>query len=113
MERLAKYRATIRQILKQYDRLLRQAEVPGVESHLLLDEERDEYALVKSGWADHKRIRGTVVHMRITDGKIWVEEDWTEDGVATDLLKAGVPPQDIVLAFQPPELRQLGEFAVA
>jgi len=45
--------------------------------------------------------------------KIWIEQDWTEDGIATELMKAGVPPEDIVLAFQEPEVRALGEFAVA
>ena len=50
---------------------------------------------------------------RLKDGKIWLEEDWTEQGIATELLKAGVPKEAIVLAFQPPEMRQLSEFAVA
>ena len=42
-----------------------------------------------------------------------IEEDWTEEGIATDLLEAGVPHEDIVLAFHPPEKRPLTDFAVA
>ena len=35
----------------------------------------------------------------------------TEEGITTDLLQAGVPKEDIVLAFQAPEERQFTEFA--
>ena len=35
----------------------------------------------------------------------------TEEGIATDLLEAGVPKEDIVLAFQPPDVRRFTEFA--
>ncbi len=42
-----------------------------------------------------------------------IEEDWTEGGIATDLLEAGVPKEDIVLAFHPPKMRPYTEFAVA
>jgi hypothetical protein len=52
-----------------------------------------------------------VIHIRLKDEKIWIEEDWTEDGIATDLLQAGVQSEDIVLAFHPPRLRQFTEFA--
>ena len=36
-----------------------------------------------------------------------------QEGIATDLLQAGVPKEDIVLAFQPSEARQFTEFAPA
>ena len=52
-------------------------------------------------------------YVRIRDGKFWIEEDWTEDGIATDLVRAGVPKEDIVLAFHEPEMRQYTDFAVA
>jgi len=47
------------------------------------------------------------------NNKIYIEEDLTEDGIATNLLVAGVPREDIVLAFHPPEMRPYTEFAVA
>ncbi|MEN8221606.1 MAG: element excision factor XisI family protein, partial [Pseudomonadota bacterium] len=39
-------------------------------------------------------------------------QDWTEDGIATELLKAGVPNNEIVLGFRNPKKRPLTEFAV-
>lgn len=53
-----------------------------------------------------------MVYLRIQNGKIWVEEDWTQ-GIVNDLLEAGVPHEDIVLGFQHPSKRLLTEFAIA
>ncbi|MBV7334817.1 XisI protein [Chloroflexi bacterium TSY] len=55
----------------------------------------------------------TPIHIDIIDGKIWIQYDDTEEGVATDLVEAGVPHNDIVLGFRPAEPRQYTEFAVA
>lgn len=53
------------------------------------------------------------VYVRIRDSKFWIEEDWTEDGIATDLVRAGVPKEDIVLAFHEPKMWQYTDFAAA
>jgi len=50
--------------------------------------------------------------VEIKDDKIWIERDGTEIGVASELVAAGVPKQDIVLAFHAPYKRQFTEFAV-
>lgn len=80
---------------------------------VLFDDEHQSYLLLDVGWYGDEYIHHTPIHLDIIDGKIWVQYDDTEDGVATDLLAAGVPPQDIVLGFRPPELRPYTEFAVA
>ena len=65
------------------------------------------------GWDKDERIKTVMIHIRLKDDKIWIEEDWTEDGVATDLLEKGVARKEIVLAFHPPNVRQYTEFAIA
>ena len=65
------------------------------------------------GWQDGERIKAISVYIRIKNGKIYIEEDWTEEGMANELLREGVPMEDIVLAFHAPETRKLTEFAVA
>lgn len=42
-----------------------------------------------------------------------MEEDWTEEGVATHFLTAGIPKEQIVLGFKHPEIRPYTDFAVA
>jgi hypothetical protein len=51
--------------------------------------------------------------LRIKDGKIRVEEDWTDAPIVEDLIEAGVPKEDIVLAFHPPEPQSLTTYAIA
>jgi len=53
------------------------------------------------------------VHVEIIGGKIWIQADWTERGVAADIEEAGIPKSDIVLGFQPPHIRPYTEYAVA
>jgi hypothetical protein len=62
---------------------------------------------------DRERIKEISVYMRIKNEKIYIEEDWTEEGMANELLTEGVPMENIVLAFQAPETRKLTGFAVA
>ncbi|MEK0185831.1 element excision factor XisI family protein [Microcoleus anatoxicus] len=46
------------------------------------------------------------------DGKIWIQRDRTEAGIGNELVAAGAPKEDIVLAFKAPYVRQFTEFAV-
>ena len=78
----------------------------------IFDRENDRYQLVYVGWQDERRVYGVVLHVDIIDGKIWVQQDGTEVGIANQLVELGVPKQDIVLGFDPPMMRDLTEFAV-
>jgi hypothetical protein len=63
------------------------------------------------GWRNQKRIYGPVLHLDIINGKIWIQQDGTEVGIANELIAIGVPKEDIVLAFHPPSMRKYTEFA--
>jgi hypothetical protein len=65
------------------------------------------------GWNAGQRVHFLLVHIDIVGDKVWIEKDNPEDGVATELVQAGIPKSQIVLAFQAPEVRQYTEFAVA
>jgi len=47
------------------------------------------------------------------EGKVGVEEDWMEEGVAMELWLAGVLLEEIGLGFYGPGVRQYTEFAIA
>ncbi|NJK73218.1 MAG: XisI protein [Oscillatoriales cyanobacterium RU_3_3] len=113
MDKLEYYRQLIRKILTEYYKLAAKSPNSNLENALIFDENRDHYLLVVMGWQGEERIKGNTIHVRLRDEKIWIEEDWTEDGVATDFLQAAVPRDDIVLAFHPPHLRLYTEFAIA
>src|SRR5262249_11406723 len=108
-----RYRQIIKKILSDYVALDLSQPDPDVDSFMIVDEAHDHYLWMNVGWEEGKRTSGCTVYARLRDGKFWIEEDWTEEGIATDLLAAGVPREDIVLAFQPPEMRKYTEFAAA
>ncbi len=54
-----------------------------------------------------------MIHIDIVDGKLWIQADNTDRAVASELVEAGVPKSDIVLAFRLPEVRKYTAYAVA
>ncbi len=78
---------------------------------LLCDEAQKSYLLLDANWYGDEYIHHVPIHIDIIADKIWIQYDDTEEGVATDLLAAGVPQQDIVLGFRHPDVRRYTEFA--
>lgn len=106
MERI-NYSELIQQILTNHTGNHYQDET---EVQLLFDTTRHHYQVLHLGWDGYRRVYGCIIHADIKDGKIWIQEDGTEEGVANELLEAGVPKSDIVLAFHPPYKRELLDF---
>jgi len=107
----ADYPRIVRGIVEHYAQFKPSAGEVDVE--LVIDERAGHYELIHTGWANGYRIHGAVIHIDIRGDKIWVQHDGTEDGVAQQLLDAGITKDRIVLAFKPPSLRKYMDFAVA
>lgn len=84
---------------------------PETETQLIFDRERDRYQVIHLGWQGQKRVYGCLIHLEIKEGKIWIQRDGTEIGVANELVAAGIPKHDIVLAFKSPYMRQFTSYA--
>ena len=113
MEKVTRYREIIRKLMQEHAKFFAGPSDSEVERLVLMDEERGHYALMQWGWEDHKRVKFINLYLRLKDGKFWIEQDLTENGIATELLEEGVPKEDIVLAFHAPEMRPYTEFAAA
>ena len=111
MAKLDQYRQYIREVIQRHGQ--HQPAYGEVELQLIFDTERDHYQLVHAGWYKNRREYGCLIHMDIKDGKIWIQHDGTERGVANELVELGVPKDEIVLAYQPPYKRPYTTFAVA
>ena len=104
------YRQLIMQLLTE--RSQRVAATDEVEMQTIFDPVHDHYQLAYVGWSGDRREFGCLVHVAIKNGKIWIQHDGTEVGLANQLVDLGVPKQDIVLAFHAPFMRQFTEYAV-
>jgi hypothetical protein len=113
MDKIKKYQTYIKEILTE------NAPIPHdgydeFDAQVVMDYENQHFYLIRVGWNSLKRIHNCVIHLDIkTDGKIWVQQDNTEYGVANELVDKGVPKDEIVLAFQAPYRRIYSDFAVA
>lgn len=115
MDRLATqtlpfYREQIQNLLREYGKY---APFYGeAEVEVISDPVRDHYQLMTVGWNGSQRIHGCLLHVDIKDGKIWIQHDGTDEGIANRLVEAGVAKDDIVLAFQAPFKRKFTGFGV-
>src|SRR5207244_12216418 len=74
-----------------------------LESQTVFDREAGHYLLMVFGRDQNRRVHSCSIHVDIKDGKLWIRWDGIEYGMARELMDAGVPPEDIVLAFRAPE----------
>ena len=110
MERLD-YREFVQKVINKHAR--EQSEEDMETTEIVFDLERDRYLLLYVGWRDEQRMHGCPIHIDIKDEKIWIQRDFTEEGLANQLVEVGVPKADIVLGFRAPYVRQFTGFAVA
>ncbi len=104
------YRSIIERLLNEY------AQTPYAYGEIVcqtvFDRDGGHYLLMILGRDGIRRVHGCLIHLDLVGKKIWIQRDGTEDGVANDLLEAGVPKEQIVLAFRSPAMRQYTDFAV-
>ena len=110
MDKLAQYSTYIQDILDEYSKYRPSYE--EVDAEQIVDTNHDHCQLMTVGWNDYQRIHGSLLHIDIKAGKIWIQYDGTEEGIANRLVELGVPKTDIVLAFHVPFRRQYTDFAV-
>jgi hypothetical protein len=109
MDRVNEWRALIKQIIRDYAAF--DPSTRDVAAETIFDDEHGHYELVHVGWEGARRIHGAVIHVDIRDGRIWIQHDGTEPGIAGQLLAAGVAPSEIVMGFHPPGQRHLTRYA--
>jgi hypothetical protein len=84
-----------------------------IRSKVVFDRVHDSYLVMDVGWNGYERIHDALIHVEVLDGKLWIQFDGTEDGIAGELVEAGVPRDRIVLGFKPPDVRPYTDFAAA
>ena len=112
MDTLNNYREIVKNVLKPW--MGRRYDGMDVMNEPVFDAANDRYMVMSVGWqaGDVRRIHHPLIHLDIIGGKVWIQRDGTEDGIAYDLEAAGIPKSDIVLAFHPENIRPYTGYAV-
>ena len=112
MDTRLKYQSIIKRVLQNHADY--RATLPdGYTSQVIFDDERVHYLILDIGWSDNKYLHATPIHLSLIADKVWIQCDETEEGVASDLIAAGIPKEEIVLGFRSPKIREYTGFAVA
>lgn len=111
MDHMTRYKAIVRSLIEEYASY--KPSVGEVRVEAICQDETGHYELVHAGWVGTHRVHGSVVHVDVRDGKVFIERDGTDDVVAERLVEAGIPKDRIVLAFKPPGIRPETGYAVA
>jgi len=109
MDKLIQYRDVIRREMGEYAAWSTRGDVTG---EFVEDPKKDHFEVLRFGWEGHRRIHGTILHLDIIDGKIWIQYDGTDRPIAEELVRAGVPKEDIVLAEKPADVRPFTGYGV-
>jgi hypothetical protein len=71
------------------------------------------YLVLVAGWLNGGRYPGCLIHAGIASDRRWFQYDGAEDGIAGELVAAGIPTERIILGFHPEWQRPLTGHAVA
>lgn len=110
MDKLERHRAIIRKVIEDYASC--KMSHGQIETEAIMDDAKGHYEVMHTGWDGERRVHGCVIHLDIRGDKIWLQYDGTNRPVADELEAAGVPREDIVLAFHPARLRKLTGYGV-
>lgn len=109
MAEVASYAEIVKRVIREYAAI--KPSYGEVQVETIFDDAQGHYELMYAGWTGNRRIHGSVIHVDIRDGKIWIQHDGTERGIAEDLVEAGVAREHVVLAFHHPDKRPFTSFA--
>ncbi len=113
MDKLVKYQDLIVGYLREYAQTVKPANLQGVESRVIVDNDNKSFQLVRIGWNGKQSIFNVVLHFDIINDKVWFQRNNTDREIVDVLIEQGIERQDIVLGFQPPFARGHLGFGVA
>ncbi len=111
MDRNDTYRAIVKRILQGVADITPSDE--NIRTEFVCDEALGHYQVSQVGWDGKHRVDDVFLHVDVLDGKVWLQHDGTNLKIAEDLVREGIPKEDIVLAFHHPSRRKDTEFAVS
>ena len=110
MDKVDRYRDIVRRLIHEYAGY--KVSHGEIQAEAICDPEHDHYEVMHVGWDGSRRVHGSVIHIDLRGGKVWLQHDGTDRAIAEELVAAGIPKEDIVLAFHPARLRQHTGYAV-
>ncbi len=113
MDRININKNLVLNVFTEYKTYLKGSNFSSVDYQIITDEKNHHYQLVAVGWEGDERIFYVIFQADLIGEKIWIQEDNTEDGLASFLEEKGISKKEIVLAYFPEYHRKYTAYAVA
>jgi len=112
MVKLAEYRQLICDILIEYTKI--PYSYGKIEYETVFDEQQNRYLVIILGREPMpelsptatRRVHGCLIHIDIIGDRVFIQRDGTEEGIANELVEAGIPENKIVLAYKSERIRR-------
>ncbi len=73
MDNLTQYRQIIEDTLNGYTAI--PFSYGEIDQRVFIDQAKNNFFLFNVGWHNKKRVHGCVVHIKIIDDKVWIQQD--------------------------------------
>lgn len=110
-DKLNHYRQILQRVIEMHAEM--DCEPANTESLPICDLVHDNFLLMDISGEGKARKGYVVIHLRIKNGKVRVEHDGIEYGIAQDLIEAGIPKEDIVFTFYKKDVTPTAELIAA
>ena len=112
MADIIEYQGIIQSLLTEIHNYKNHRNNNGIEEEIVFDSDRNRYLLIDVGWDRKEYVYGTIIHIDIKEGKIWIQRNNTEINLADRLVESGIPKENIVIGLHSPFMRQYSGYAV-
>ncbi len=99
MDNTERFRKIVQDIILKYADL--RPSHGDIRLEPIFDETNDRYVLMQTGWDRGHRVRGNLIYILLQGGKVHIEYDGIEYGVTDDLIRNGIPENQIILSYMP------------
>lgn len=100
MEKLTQYQSILSEFVEEFARAPFSVQ-HQLENQAITDTIHNHFQVITLGWDKGKFVFDIVLHFDIKDGKIWIQQNWTDLLLDQELIKRGVDKTDIIIGFLP------------
>lgn len=101
MDNTVNYRKIIKQTILRYAQF--RPSHGNIRLESVFDETNERYLLMQTGWSRGRRVRGNLIYITLHNGKVYIEYDGIEHGITDELVRNGIPKDQIVLSYLLPQ----------
>ncbi|CCI04626.1 element excision factor XisI family protein [Microcystis aeruginosa] len=94
MDNTVNYADILTQVIRKESAM--QPRLQNLKITPVCDPESGNFLIIMTGWEKEAWINTILFHARLFKNKIVIEDDNLEEGLTTNLIQAGIPPEDII-----------------